>query len=58
VFRLADLAAHGDLLAIARDDVKLILTRDPELESERGKALRVMLYLFERDSAVITLRSG
>jgi ATP-dependent DNA helicase RecG len=57
-FRLADLAVHGDLLAIARDDVKLILTRDPELESERGKALRVMLYLFERDSAVINLRSG
>ena len=57
-FRLADLAVHGDLLAVARDDVKLILARDSELESERGKALRVMLYLFERDSAVINLRSG
>ncbi len=58
VFRLADLSVHGDLLAVARDDVKLILSRDPELWSERGKALRVMLYLFERDSAVINLRSG
>jgi ATP-dependent DNA helicase RecG len=57
-FRLADLAVHGDLLAVARDDANLILSRDPELESERGKALRVMLYLFERDSAVLTLRSG
>jgi ATP-dependent DNA helicase RecG len=57
-FRLADLAVHGDLLAVARDDVKLILSRDPELTSPRGKALRTMLYLFERDSAVINLRSG
>ena len=43
---------------LARDDAKLILSRDPELEGERGAALRVMLYLFERDSAVGNLRSG
>lgn len=58
VFRLADLAVHGDLLAAARDDARLIIERDPDLSSERGKALRVLLYLFERDSAVATLRSG
>jgi ATP-dependent DNA helicase RecG len=57
-FRLADLSVHGDLLAVARDDVKLILARDPELTGPRGQALRTMLYLFERDSAVINLRSG
>ena len=57
-FRLADLSVHGDLLAIARDDVKLILSRDPELTGPRGQALRTMLYLFERDSAVLNLRSG
>ena len=57
-FRLADLAHHGDLLATARDDAKLILHRDRELKSERGNALRTMLYLFERDAAVLTLRSG
>ena len=57
-FRLADLAVHDDLLAIARDDARLILERDPELESERGAALRVLLYLFERDAAVKYLRSG
>jgi ATP-dependent DNA helicase RecG len=38
--------------------VKLILARDPELEGERGKALRTLLYLFERDAAVRYLRSG
>jgi ATP-dependent DNA helicase RecG len=57
-FRLADLAAHGDLLAIARDDARLILERDAALASERGKNLRTLLYLFERDAAVRLVRSG
>jgi ATP-dependent DNA helicase RecG len=57
-FRLADLAVHDELLLAARDDAKLILGRDPELEGERGRALRVLLYLFERDAAVKYLRSG
>ncbi|WP_425404927.1 ATP-dependent DNA helicase RecG [Hwanghaeella sp.] len=58
VFKLADLAVHGELLAAARDDARLIIERDPDLSGERGKALRVLLYLFERDAAVATLRSG
>jgi ATP-dependent DNA helicase RecG len=57
-FRVADLAAHADLLAAARDDAKLILTRDAELKSPRGEALRVLLYLFERDEAARLLRTG
>ena len=58
VFRLADLTAHADLLAVARDDASLILDRDPDLGSERGAALRTLLYLFERDAAIVNLRSG
>jgi ATP-dependent DNA helicase RecG len=57
-FHLADLAIHGDLLQIARDDSRLILERDADLLSARGKALRVLLYLFERDAAVRLVRSG
>lgn len=57
-FALADLSIHGDLLAVARDDSRLILDRDPELKTPRGEALRVLLYLFDRDAAVKTLRSG
>jgi ATP-dependent DNA helicase RecG len=57
-FRLADLTVHGDLLAAARDDAKLIIERDPDLEQARGRALRTLLYLFERDAAVKYLRSG
>lgn len=57
-FKLADLAAHDDLLLAARDDAKLILARDPQLQSERGKALRHLLYLFQYDKAIHVLRSG
>ncbi len=56
--RLADLAQHADLIAAARDDALLALSRDPDLAQDRGKALRVLLYLFERDAAVRYLRSG
>jgi ATP-dependent DNA helicase RecG len=57
-FRLADLAAHADLLEIARADAERVLALDPELTGERGTALRCLLYLFARDAVVATLRSG
>jgi ATP-dependent DNA helicase RecG len=57
-FHLADPLAHGDLLAIAHDDARLIVTRDPDLKTPRGEALRVLLYLFGRDAAVRYLRTG
>jgi ATP-dependent DNA helicase RecG len=57
-FRLVDMSAHGDLIAVARDDAMLQFQRDPELSSERGRALRLLLYLFERDEAVRLLRAG
>lgn len=57
-FRLADMTVHGNLLEIARDDATLLIEKDPDLTSERGKALRHLLYLFERDQAIQYLRSG
>lgn len=57
-FRLADIAIHGDWMQAARDDAALILDRDPGLSGPRGEALRVLLYLFERDAAVGYARSG
>jgi ATP-dependent DNA helicase RecG len=57
-FRLADLSAHAALLAAARDDARMIVAGDPELKTPRGEALRVLLYLFERDEAVRYLRTG
>ena len=57
-FRIADAFAHGDLLLAARDDAKMIVEKDPSLSSERGAALRTLLYLFSRDDAVKLIRSG
>lgn len=57
-FRVADIDHHRDLIPIARDDASLIIDRDPDLKSDRGQALRTLLYLFERDAAVRFLRSG
>jgi ATP-dependent DNA helicase RecG len=57
-FRLADPYLHGELLAAAHDDARLILARDPDLKSARGENLRTLLYLFGRDEAVRYLRTG
>jgi ATP-dependent DNA helicase RecG len=57
-FKLARVETDGELLAAARDDARLVVERDPELEGARGEALRVLLYLFERDAAVKLLRAG
>ena len=57
-FKVADMAFHADLLATARDDARLFLTKDPDLTSERGDALRRLLYLFDRDEAIRLLRAG
>jgi ATP-dependent DNA helicase RecG len=43
----ADPFAHRDLIAVAGDDARLILARDPELTSPRGQALRVLQELFD-----------
>ncbi len=43
----ADPFVHRDLIAVAGDDARLIVARDPELKSERGKALQVLQELFD-----------
>ncbi len=43
----ADPIAHRDLIATAGDDARMIIDRDPELTSERGKALQVLQELFD-----------
>ena len=43
----ADPFAHRDLIAVAGDDARLIVARDPDLTSPRGRALRVLQELFD-----------
>jgi ATP-dependent DNA helicase RecG len=57
-FRLADLAAHGDLLRPAHEAARLVLHQDPALRGEQGRAIRLLLRLFGRDAAAGYLRSG
>ncbi|WP_457812430.1 ATP-dependent DNA helicase RecG [Sinorhizobium meliloti] len=57
-FLIASLEAHADLLEMARKDAAYVIDRDPELTSERGQALRTLLYLFRRDEAIRFLRAG
>lgn len=57
-WRVARPEVDGDLLAAARDDARLLIERDPHLGAERGKAVRTLLYLFERDVAIRLLRAG
>lgn len=57
-FHLADMSHHQDLLVKARDDVQNILKTDLKLETPRGQALKVLLYLFEQNEAVKTYLAG
>ncbi len=41
------LGPHRDLIAAAGDDARLIVNKDPELKSQRGKALQVLQELFD-----------
>ncbi|MCO5065622.1 MAG: ATP-dependent DNA helicase RecG [Rhizobiaceae bacterium] len=57
-FQVARIEHHADLLEVARDDARLLLSSDPDLLSPRGEAIRLLLYLFGRDEAVRLLRAG
>ncbi len=56
--RLADLATHQALIAVAHDAARPVLDRDPRLEGPSGAARRTLLYPFRRDEAVPYLRAG
>ena len=46
------------LLETAHQDARLLIERDGGLTGARGEAARNLLYLFEKDAAVATLRGG
>jgi ATP-dependent DNA helicase RecG len=57
-FRIAEVPGFEALLTAARDDANLVLSKDPNLVSPRGQALRALLYLFECDEAVRLFRAA
>ena len=57
-FRIARPEIHRDLLEAARKDAALIVARDVTLSTERGRALRLLLHLFDREEAVRLIEAG
>ena len=57
-FTVANFEQITELLPKAHDDARILMERDGGLEGKRGEAARILLYLFERDFGVKTLRGG
>ncbi len=57
-FRIADLETQAELMRVAHDDARLLLDQDPMLAGPRGQAVRVLLYLMEREKAFGLLAAG
>lgn len=57
-FQIADLERQSDLMAIAQSDARALLTQDPSLQSERGRAARVLLWLMKQDQAIRLISVG
>ena len=57
-FRIADLEQQAGLMAVAQSDARRLLSDDPTLESPRGRAARVLLWLLDQDRAIKLLNVG
>lgn len=57
-FRLARIEEHGELLRQARAAAEAVVEADERLAAPEHRALRLLLWLFERDAAVKLLEAG
>ncbi len=57
-FKVADLERQAGLMAIAQSDARKFLQDDPRLETERGKAVRMLLWLMRQDDAIRLISVG
>ncbi len=57
-FKIADIVSQGNLMETARDDSRMLLRNDPNLTSDRGKAVKILLYLMSLDQSIELLNSG
>ncbi len=56
--RFADLQDHYELALAARDNAKVVLSKDPQLTSEQGEVFRALLHLFGHEDKVALLDDG
>ncbi len=57
-FRIADMETQAGLMATAQTDARALLAKDPQLSSERGQAVRVLLWLMKQDQAIRLISVG
>jgi ATP-dependent DNA helicase RecG len=57
-FRIADLERQAGLMKTAQSDARHLLSSDPALESDRGKAARLLLWLMRQDRAIRLISVG
>ncbi|MEZ5715165.1 MAG: ATP-dependent DNA helicase RecG [Paracoccaceae bacterium] len=57
-FRVADLERQTALMAVAQSDARKLLNDDPSLETDRGRAARVLLWLMGQDQAIRLISVG
>lgn len=57
-FRVADLERQAGLMAMAQQDARKLLNDDPGLQSPRGKAARMLLWLMGQDKAIRLISVG
>lgn len=57
-FRIADLEHQAGLMAIARQDARALLEREPGLDGPRGQAIRQLMWLMQQDQAIRLIQVG
>ncbi|THD85805.1 ATP-dependent DNA helicase RecG [Aliigemmobacter aestuarii] len=57
-FRVADLERQAALMEVAQADARRLLAEDPALESPRGRAARILLWLLDQDRAIRLISVG
>ena len=57
-FRIANLETQSELMKLAQDDARMIISSDPDLTGSRGKAVRNLLYLMGADEYIHLLSVG
>jgi ATP-dependent DNA helicase RecG len=57
-FRIADLERQAGLMSMAQGDARALIEMDPDLGTERGRAVRTLLWLMEQDQAIDMISVG
>ncbi|WP_170413393.1 ATP-dependent DNA helicase RecG [Ruegeria atlantica] len=57
-FRIADLERQAGLMVVAQTDARNLLSKDATLATERGQAVRVLLWLMKQDQAIRLISVG